>query len=480
MTAPATGGCLRTMAEFPKLTGDDDDKILSIALIGPDPVRRKAIAAALAGTWDSPSEAPKPPEVPVEPSSFNGANGSKDHDQPVSTDEAVSPDDPPPSGVHFERIFLTGINANSNMRQHTIQEFTAYPAKLDDPINMLGQHYDVVIVDIESDPEYALDVVRTISDDGYSTAMVYSSRTDRDMVVRCMRVGAREFLALPLASADMANALARVVIRRPMDVPVKKASPGRLFVFLGTKGGSGVTTLASNFAVALAQESGKKTLLIDLGLPMGDVAINLGITSEYSTANAFHDFDRLDVNFLSSLLVAHSTGLSVLAAPGDLPGDQPAKEAVDKLLAVARQAFDYVVIDVGSRIDFNDTAIFDLSTTFYLITQVGVSELRNANRMIARFFPSHDDRLQIVLNRYTSRALLFDETHVSKALTRRPQWKVPDDFAAARRTLNTATPLVMDDTPIANSIRQMARKACGLSAEIEEKKKGFSLFGRAR
>jgi hypothetical protein len=36
----------------------------------------------------------------------------------------------------------------------------------------------------------------------------------------------------------------------------------------------------------------------------------------------------------------------------------------------------------------------------------------------------------------------------------------------------------MDDSPIAVSIRQMARKACGLSPEVEEKKKGFSLFGR--
>jgi pilus assembly protein CpaE len=467
------------MAEIPNSTGADDAKILSIALIGPDQGRRKAIVAALTGTLDPPSEAHDPAGFSFEQPSIHGVNGFKDHDQLDSSNESATPGDTPP-GAHFERTLLTGVNANPNIRQHTIREFTAYPAKLDDPVTMLGQHYDVVLVDLESDPEYALEVVRTISDDGYSTAMVYSSKADRNMVVRCMRVGAREFLALPLASSDMADALARVIVRRPMDVSVKKAATGRLFVFLGTKGGCGVTTLASNFAVALAQESGRKTLLIDLGVPLGDAAINLGITSEYSTANAFSDFGRLDVNFLSSLLASHSTGLSVLTAPGDIPGDQPSKEAINKLLAVARQAFEYVVVDIGSRIDFKDSAIFDLSATFYLITQVGVSELRNANRMIARFFPSYDERLQVVLNRYTKSALLFDEAHVTKALTRQAQWKVPDDFATARRTLNTATPLVMDDTAIAIVIRQMARKACGLSPEVEEKKKGFSLFGRAR
>ena len=46
---------------------------------------------------------------------------------------------------------------------------------------------------------------------------------------------------------------------------------------MGAKGGAGATMLACNFAVALAQESGKKTLLIDLDLPLGDAALNLGI-----------------------------------------------------------------------------------------------------------------------------------------------------------------------------------------------------------
>ena len=88
-----------------------------------------------------------------------------------------------------------------------------------------------------------------------------------------------------------------------------------MFVFLGAKGGCGVTTIASNFALALAQESGQNTLLIDFGLPLGDAAINLGMAAEYSTANALQDSNRLDANFLSGLLAKHSSGLNVLAAP---------------------------------------------------------------------------------------------------------------------------------------------------------------------
>jgi pilus assembly protein CpaE len=54
-------------------------------------------------------------------------------------------------------------------------------------------------------------------------------------------------------------------------------------------------------------------------------------------------------------------------------------------------------------------------------------------------------------------------------------WKIPDDFATARRTGNSSTPVVFQDSPIARAIRQMARNACGLPTN-QEKKKSFSLF----
>jgi pilus assembly protein CpaE len=198
------------------------------------------------------------------------------------------------------------------------------------------------------------------------------------------------------------------------------------------------------------------------------------MVSEYSTANALQDVSRLDANFLRSLVAKHSSGLSVLAAPGEFSPVQPANDAIDKMLTVARQCYDYVVVDIGSRIDLMGTALFEETSSLYLITQVGVSELRNANRLITQFFSARSRKLQIVLNRYTPQALLFDEKQIAKALTRPAQWKIPDDYANARRTQNTAKPVALQDSPISKVIRQMARTACGLPANPE--KKGFSLF----
>jgi pilus assembly protein CpaE len=125
------------------------------------------------------------------------------------------------------------------------------------------------------------------------------------------------------------------------------------------------------------------------------------------------------------------------------------------------------------------TALFDESASIYLVTQVGVSELRNSNRLISQFLATRGRRLQIVLNRYTPHALLFDDLQIAKALTKPADWKIPDDYATARRTRNTATPLAFKDSPISRMIRRMARTACGLPAK-PEKTKGFFLFRRMK
>jgi Flp pilus assembly CpaE family ATPase len=69
------------------------------------------------------------------------------------------------------------------------------------------------------------------------------------------------------------------------------------------------------------------------------------------------------------------------------------------------------------------------------------------------------------------------DEHITKALTKPANWKIPNDYAAVRRMQNTATPLVLEDSPIAKLIHEMARSANGKAAPPPAKKKGFSLFG---
>jgi pilus assembly protein CpaE len=344
-----------------------------------------------------------------------------------------------------------------------IQEFASYPPNLDEAPRTLNRDFDVVLVDLDSDPKYALDLVRSICINGLATVTVYSAQADPDLLLRSMHAGAREFLTLPFNPGTMAEALLRASALRSAARPPKKTD-GRLLVFLSAKGGSGVTTLACNFAVSLAQESGQKTLLIDLNLPLGGATINLGIKAKHSIVNALQDFGRLDSSFLSSLLEQYGSELSILAAPSELAPTQVSEEAIDKLLEVARQNFDYVVVDAGSKLNLQHTHLFDESATIYLVTQVGLAELRNSNRLISRFSAPGSPKLEIVINRYDPLNQETDEENVTKALTRPAEWKIPNDYAAVRRMQNTETPLIKDDSVISRAIRQMARAVCGQPA----------------
>jgi pilus assembly protein CpaE len=385
--------------------------------------------------------------------------------------------------VHVMSVALIGpeeqrreavARALAGSQANVTREFTSYP-ELDDLPQLLENDYDVIIVDLDSDPEHALDLVEHICGNNSATVMVYSASADSELLVRCMRAGAREFLSQPIASNTIAEALVRASVRRPT-VRTPKKAPGKLIVFAGAKGGSGVSTIASNFAILLAQESHQNTLLLDLDLPLGAAALDLGITTQFSTANALQNISRLDSTFLSKLLTKHSSGLSVLSAPDKYTPVSAPDEAISKLLTVARLDFDYVVIDAGSSMGSTYKTMLEGAAIVYLVTQVSISELRNSNRMISEFFTLQTPKLEIVLNRFTPNTLGIDDESITKALTRPATWKVPSDYGTVQRAQNTATPLALGESSIAGVLRQMARTACGLPA-VTEKKRRFNLFG---
>jgi Flp pilus assembly CpaE family ATPase len=390
------------------------------------------------------------------------------------------------AGAELLSIALIGPDENrrravaaalAECRAAKVREFSAYPTALDEVPRLLEQYFDVILIDLDSDPEFALELVESICAKDAATVMVYSSVADQDLVVRCMRAGAREYLIPPYDQSNVGEALAlAAAILRPRTRATKR-SLGRLLVFLGAKGGAGVTTIACNFAIALAQESGQSTLLVDLALPMGDAALNLGIAAEFSTDHALQDPERLDASFLLKLLAKHQSGVSVLAAPSKVPEVEASKEAIDKLISVSRSEFDNVVVDLGSRIDLMNTALVRDAHTIYLVTQAGISELRNSNRLISRFFDAGGPKLEIVINRFEPSFLGVTEEVITKAISRPVRWKIPDDYDATRQMQNSAGSVSLADTPISRLILEMASSVTGVPVPQEKRKGGFSLKG---
>ena len=360
-------------------------------------------------------------------------------------------------------------------RTGTVRIVPGYLPTVQDAPWLTEQGFDMILIGLDSTPGDALRTVESLCALSQAPVVVYSQRSSQDLLLQAMRCGAREFLTFPFAPGAAEEAVARVAARIQA-TPTPKKTAGKILAFVGAKGGAGVTTVACNYAVDLAQDPKKNTLLIDFDLPLGDAALDLGLNSEYSTADALREAERLDFAFLSRLIVRHSSGLSLLAAPGRFPHIPIDNVAANKLLTVACNGFDYVVIDAGSRLDWTRTHLFDLASRIYLVTQIGVPELRNANRMITGSIPAYGTKLEIVLNSYAPKSMGIDDGAIESALTMAPQWRIPNDYLAVREMQNRAEPLALADSPIARVIRKMAREISGLPKE-RKKKSLLGLFG---
>jgi pilus assembly protein CpaE len=341
-------------------------------------------------------------------------------------------------------------------------------------VELLRAKFDV---DLDADSPAALNLVESIcANYPQLTVMISSSRRDSELLVDCMRAGARELLTEPLKPETVAEALVRAY-SRVQEVRRQKKLSGKVLVFTGAKGGSGVTTLASNFSLALAQENAGSVVLVDLDLQLGDAALTLGVSPKFSILDAMRNEQRLDSDFLSGILAKHDSGLSVLAAPDAYSSFSSLQDSTGKVLRLLRDDFAYVVIDAGSNFGSLHEALFDIADTIYLVTQVSIPALRNAHRLITHFSElSGNRKLEVILNRFDPRSTELDEPSIAKALTQPPKWKIPNDFVSTRRAQNSGVPLLTDDTPITRQLREMARTVSG-KLLLPAKKKRFSLFG---
>lgn len=98
------------------------------------------------------------------------------------------------------------------------REFASYPTNVATVSRLLAKQFDIVMVDLDSDPKAALDLVESLRGDVGMTVIVYTEQADPDVMARSMRAGARESLVLPVRQTMLDRVFARVRIGRPTHV----------------------------------------------------------------------------------------------------------------------------------------------------------------------------------------------------------------------------------------------------------------------
>ena len=312
-------------------------------------------------------------------------------------------------------------------------------------IRLLEQfRHKVCIIDFD-EGEQSLRITRALRDgcDNSVTLFAVSSDNNPDQIINAMRCGCSEYLVKPFQPEQVLEALAHVEARRQGSSPGQK---GRVVTMMGTKGGTGVTSLALHLALALVRRHQQKVLLVDHHPSLGDVALCLGLNRhQYSFYELVHNMDRLDADLLQGFLLQHPSGLEVLDSPQAIQayGETP-PDAIEHTLAFLAENYQYVVVDCPSGLSEDTCASIRQSDRLELVITPELPAIQNAIRCIEYLTGLHypSESIDIILNR-ASRKNALTERDVESSLHREISVRVPNNYSQIVTAINAGMPLDM-------------------------------------
>jgi pilus assembly protein CpaE len=271
--------------------------------------------------------------------------------------------------------------------------------------------------------------------------MLLTDNHHPDLLIRAMRAGVREVLQLPLVHRALHEAIDRIAT----SAGVASVRDGKVLAFISCKGGSGATFISTNFGHALATLADKKVLLIDLHRQFGDATLYVSDQKPAMTlTDVCQQIARIDGPFLESCLVHVAPGFGVLAAADD-PGQgiEAKPEHIDIILRVARQHYDYILLDVGRQIDAVSLRALDTTDAIYPVLQLALPDIRDARRLldIFRSLGYVTDHIRLIVNRYEKGGRLRLQD-LNAALGAEVLHTVPNDYIAVTDSVNQGIPVL--------------------------------------
>jgi pilus assembly protein CpaE len=265
-----------------------------------------------------------------------------------------------------------------------------------------------LVVDLSFDPEAAfkaLERVKQAIPDLYVVASHFIA--DGDTVIAAMRAGANEFLLQPLKRVDFRDAMARFERAPRRTGGTGESKLGKVYTFLGSKGGVGTTALTVNFGAILAQRK-QATVMIDLDWVANDVAMQLGAAPQYTLLEVAENLNKLDQALFEGFVTRDPLGFFLVGPPDSLEQRNYFSENMFREFATFLiEKYDSVVIDGGKNI--NDEVVMGacaVSTAIFLVVNQDFPSVRNAQRYVTAL--SHlgvnQDQIKLIVNHYNKKA----------------------------------------------------------------------------
>ena len=338
---------------------------------------------------------------------------------------------------------------------------------------------DVVFLDMNRGPEPFLQFAAQLRRAWPAVKLVACSASvppNPQLLLEAMRSGVQDFITKPVDEAVLRDLLQRL----EKDLHSKErefVSNDKLIVIMGAKGGVGTTTVAVNLGVQLATSARKRTVLLDFARPLGNAHLLLDLHHRLGLRDSLENLDRLDSHFFAGLLTTHKTKLKLLGGvtqPEEWQGIDVA--ALDRVVNVAQNSFDTVLVDMGSQFSSEWNTILRMARLILIVAEANVPSLWTLERrlMALKGFGIEANRARIIINRWHK-----GDDEILKSIEKQISQPVfacfPNDFRKASQAMNLGTPLQENHNNILNDrYRQVAGQLVGIDTAVREKKGSLS------
>jgi len=295
-----------------------------------------------------------------------------------------------------------------------------------------------------------------------------------DYVVKPVGVKALE-IALERAQQRKQAAVAQ----EPEAKPVAEAGKRSLVAVMGTRGGVGASTVAINLAWLIANDLKRDTMLIDLDLQGGTIALSLDVEPSHGLREVLDNPARIDSLFVTSVATKCGDRLHVLAAEEAVDDEVHYNtSAVSLLIDELKKQSSTVVVDVPRNAPAARAVVLAAATEIVMVTDLTLAGLRDAIRlftMVQQVAPSA--RVVFVANRDGGREGTVSKAEFEKALGKQIDFVLPEDAKANQAAANAGKPLVTaaSGSKVTGALKSLGHALNAGAASKKQKKPFWSL-----